>query len=974
MSQQELIQLKPSVRSMAAALLSLALAACSSLPTGQQVPTTRASAPAAQAKLTPHGQASYDPVSRQLRVKVSFGRPEGFGTRSISCSGVDHAQVMLNGIGLGSGLQPNEANPGNGNRVPTSGCGVDISFNNVPVGKARVISVVPMNASVQPIPGAEVLSAFDLGSTALTVDVDDNTSTAALVIKHLAQTHGQRGQYLAAKINLTDLQDFVESITVPVGASAPYSYTRHPSLVNAEAIADALDTADGDLSQLSAADASFLITPHTLGGTIIGNSPPYTFNYRDPASVQQTVSTGSTWSLPVVTPGAWDLEVKDGLNNTQTFPGLSSGLTSQQIAFGVNFPSESWGSLSGPIGGDVHALKRAGSHLYAGTSSGLFRIDSAMSGSWSATGLTGVKVLSLGFDGSTYYAGTESNGLYSSSDGNVWSPVNDVLLNGQTIYRILFANSKIYAATSSGVAELSGGVWSMVNLNFSVANPRITDICFNGSKFAAVAPDENKVYLATDPGSGWTDVSSGLPTSPAFSPVSVTADGSRVFVGGSGGTVYHRPLSAGSWSQLITAYTPGGAVSALAVDTDNSGSPFTRLYAATIGQDAHFINDTPFSSNSLSVIAPGLSNPAVQALESAVVQDDRSGLIAGTQAGVSVTDASAGLKWLAKNSGLDATEINDVVAQGDFLYAATQGGGVQRMQISLGASSWTPLLGAPPDGGKERYPRQLAIDGAGNLYAVHGTNTVIALPSAASASETTSWQSLGTLSETVTDIAAASDNSAVYISSDDGSGNGQIRSHAACNSGCANALSGWTQIKNGEAFTRLAFTPDGLSRLYAGSANGAIYHYSSSTWSGAINGPTCPETGFKVTGLAISVVGSNFHTYFSTQKGGDDGLHHLTDTGAVTCRDMTAVLGEGDIRALEADGSEPNLLFVAGTIGIQASSNATLNAPSFTAFNDGSLSPPLGNQSVNVLRFQNQAGNRRLIAGTKGRGLVKTLL
>jgi hypothetical protein len=141
---------------------------------------------------------------------------------------------------------------------------------------------------------------------------------------------------------------------------------------------------------------------------------------------------------------------------------LASVLVATDVATGVPTWSE---FATGAVGSRrISSLAMVGTALLAATRGGLVSV-AGPGGSWTPAG-TGLSdpngvVTSLFSDGTTVFAATGSNGIFTAPAGAVlnWTPFNgtgDTVLPSLEIHRLRADGTSLYAATAGGLATFSG--------------------------------------------------------------------------------------------------------------------------------------------------------------------------------------------------------------------------------------------------------------------------------------------------------------------------------------------------------------------------------------------------------------------------------------------------------------------------------------------------------------------------------------
>ena len=194
---------------------------------------------------------------------------------------------------------------------------------------------------------------------------------------------------------------------------------------------------------------------------------------------------------------------------------------------------------SGLTGTQVHALALQGSVLFAATNgNGIFRSTNNGAG-WveSNSGITNLFAHSLLVIGNRILAGTDGGAFVSTDTGGSWS----LLPGSPTDIRSLASNGSILVAGTN-----TGGVFRSTNdgVTWAAANAGLTSLYvrviiarggnfFTGAKAGGVA-------LSTDNGSNWLPINDGLDS---LSILALETSTTTLFAGADLGGVWTRPLS-----------------------------------------------------------------------------------------------------------------------------------------------------------------------------------------------------------------------------------------------------------------------------------------------------------------------------------------------------------------------------------------------------------------------------------------------
>jgi hypothetical protein len=267
-------------------------------------------------------------------------------------------------------------------------------------------------------------------------------------------------------------------------------------------------------------------------------------------------------------------------------------------------------------------------------------------------GMEGRLVFTLASDGNNIFAGTDSVGVYlSTNNGTSWTQTT---LNNQTVYSLLVNGNNIFAGTSIGVYRTTnnGANWTLV-LN----NQFVGSLAINGNNI--FAGTSIGVYRTTNNGATWAQA--GLNGQFVLS---LAVNGSNIFAGTFTG-VYRTTNNGATWTQTTLN---NQLVSALAVNGNN-------IFAGTFPNGVYISND-----NGTNWIQTFLNNQNVLSL--AVSGNN---IFAGTGSptpnGVFVSNNN-GANWTQRNQGFPPTiDIHALCIFNNYIFAGT-GNSVYRRLLS----------------------------------------------------------------------------------------------------------------------------------------------------------------------------------------------------------------------------------------------------------------------------------------------------
>jgi len=272
-------------------------------------------------------------------------------------------------------------------------------------------------------------------------------------------------------------------------------------------------------------------------------------------------------------------------------------------------------------------------------------------------GIYGGIVYSLAISGNNFFAGTDGNGIYLSTDnGSNWT---QFALNNRTVYSLVVNGNYIFAGTDQYGVYLStnnGSSWIQTALN----NLSVRSIAINGNYIFAGIWGYG-VYLSTNNGSNWTQI--GLNNQYVNS---IAISGNNIFAGtqnytaGSGG-VYLSTNNGSSWVQTTLNNID---VRSLVVSGNN-------IFAGT-GNGIYLS-----TNNGSSWTKVGLNNQHLHSF--AVIVNN---IFAGSENGVYLS-TNNGSSWIEKNQGFYVTPtVNVLLIANDYIFAGTYAQSVWRRLYS----------------------------------------------------------------------------------------------------------------------------------------------------------------------------------------------------------------------------------------------------------------------------------------------------
>lgn len=298
-----------------------------------------------------------------------------------------------------------------------------------------------------------------------------------------------------------------------------------------------------------------------------------------------------------------------------------------------------WVRTAGLQAGCVRALAARGGSIYAGTDSGGVFLSTNDGTSWIGTGdgLTNKSISALAACGGDLFAGTSGGGVFISRDsGASWTGVNNGLTD--TLIRALMTKGgDLFAATNGGYVTIGpstgyrGGVFRTENNGLSWTSVMyknsymVTCLCAGDSAVVA-GTNGGGVFFSRNNGATWSELNSGL------------------------GTMLIQAVAFSGKSLFAVTYDP----------SCEDGSVFRTTIDGAFWSFAN----------------SGLTN-----------QDVRSFCVSGgtvfaaTDGGIFVT-MNDGESWLSINDGLDEKAVLSLCASDSIVFAGTDSGSVFKRRLS----------------------------------------------------------------------------------------------------------------------------------------------------------------------------------------------------------------------------------------------------------------------------------------------------
>jgi hypothetical protein len=363
----------------------------------------------------------------------------------------------------------------------------------------------------------------------------------------------------------------------------------------------------------------------------------------------------------------------------------------------------SWNTRSVGFGNAWQVLW-SGTLFVAATTAGVYTSPTGTTWTLQTTNLVAANIRSVGYVGSTYYAGTNTNGYYAtSSDGSTWTLKRDA--GGLGFFAFFNVNGKTVATGDGGITILSGGTREAYQPNFSFVTTSTgidgKSVAYNGSNQFVMVSSTGLPFTSTD-GENWT--AQALPSSATMvGSASVSYLNGNYLIHGNNGTTSIFTSSDGvAWTAQTTPSSAGlnsmafGASTYVAVGAGGNVFSSTDLATWTSrSAGANLFNDVIFD-NSL-FVAVGASGAIYTSPDGSTWTSRSAGanqffrvlwaagsinLFVAIGAGGAVYTSPDGATWTSRSAG--STQFNDmaydsvsgtivIIGNSGVIYSSTNG-------------------------------------------------------------------------------------------------------------------------------------------------------------------------------------------------------------------------------------------------------------------------------------------------------------
>ncbi len=254
-----------------------------------------------------------------------------------------------------------------------------------------------------------------------------------------------------------------------------------------------------------------------------------------------------------------------------------------------------------------------------------------------------------------------------------WTSLNNSF--GVDIRCMIKAGSALVVGTNgNGIYYSPNSDQNWIQKNSGLSNLKVYSLAGNGTLIGA-GTYGGGVFLSNNNGDSWTSTGSGI-TVPFIYALAFL--GNNIISGTGGGGIFKSVNNGSSWSST------GGT-------THIVNSIYVAQNYSFLGQGPYAYKSTDNGDTWSTLI--GQSNTTIKGFAETPKAGGGTNIFVATLDGVYVS-VDDGKSWKKTNSGLLYTNINSLVAAGENLFAATEGGGVFRS--SNNGASWNEINSGLP--------------------------------------------------------------------------------------------------------------------------------------------------------------------------------------------------------------------------------------------------------------------------------------
>ncbi len=389
--------------------------------------------------------------------------------------------------------------------------------------------------------------------------------------------------------------------------------------------------------------------------------------YGGANGVYMTANDGVTWTaLTSGFPGTlyvvnslvrYDTTIIAGTQNAGLYKSLNGGTTWSPCNGGI--PS---GATSG-----WSSVVMRGTNVYAGNSGELWGSTNS-GGTWfkRQLGLNSTHINAMTMIGSKLYAGTDAAGVFFSiNDGLYWDDLNVGLIAGN-VSKMCYNGSTVYATTDgkgAGLYKSSDNGLNWICMSDTMENAFVYNVASVGPKIFTAGL--SGVYRTLNNGATWINTYPG-----GVDRLSVAINGSTIYCGTTSG-IFKSINDGATWTAANTGLPSASRVwSILVSGTDLFIGTDTAIYKST-NAGLSWTESTGLTLSYVYNIVKSGSN-----------------IYAGTISTGVVLSTDNGATWNQVNTGLPATNVYAIAADGPNVFASVSNG---VYVSSNNGANWSPV-------------------------------------------------------------------------------------------------------------------------------------------------------------------------------------------------------------------------------------------------------------------------------------------
>lgn len=227
-------------------------------------------------------------------------------------------------------------------------------------------------------------------------------------------------------------------------------------------------------------------------------------------------------------------------SSTNLFVGTAGGGIFRSSDNGATWYSANSGIP--PVQSFINSIAINEPNIFAGTNYGIF-LSTNEGSNWNWAGLSNLNVLSIAIIGENIFGATQNDGVFLSTNNGInWTSINNGLTNTHLL-SLAVSDGKLYAGTYCGGGVYNGGIFYTSDYGQSWIPAGLgghSVFCMLFINSYLIAGTDGYVYVSSDNGTTWNNISDGL----NFAWVhSLTATSTDVFAGTNYSGVLKRTLS-----------------------------------------------------------------------------------------------------------------------------------------------------------------------------------------------------------------------------------------------------------------------------------------------------------------------------------------------------------------------------------------------------------------------------------------------